>query len=73
MAGMMPDCAPGFFSKPVPHREPLHPPTLLAIPQNTGKLQREVLVFRRNLLSCICMDNLIEISRESMLGLNILL
>jgi len=38
LGGMMPDFAPGFCSRPVLHGEPLHPPTLLAISQNTGKL-----------------------------------
>ena len=68
MAGMMPDCAPAFCSKPVLHGEPLHPPILFEY----LIIQREEQMFRRN-LSCICMDNLIEISPEINAKTNILL
>lgn len=61
LVGMMPDFTLGFCSKPVLIREPLHLPTVLGISQNTGKLQREVMAFRRHLI-CICMGNIIEIS-----------
>ena len=69
MAGMMPDCAPAFCSKPVLPGEPLHPPILFEY----LRIQREEQMFRRHLPSCICMDNLIEISPEINAKTNILL
>lgn len=68
LVGMIPDFALGFCPKPVLIRELLHLPTVLGISQNTGKLQRTVMVFRRHLLICICMGNIIEISPEQRVG-----